>query len=146
MKFREQYSTVSKFDAKNITTQHNTAQYTKFAFLLVGRKGVMKGNTRRYSTKCTKFIWIMKIIKFRRRKIRVHSQTHQLSHLAFIVTTQFLSSCCISYSEKTNPPLQHWSIETIKMLDEYSPLCSNKNWRSVRNDENTRTIQVSNLK
>jgi len=63
----------------------------------------------------------MKIIKFpefRRRKIRVHSQTHLSSHLDIIVTAQFLAPAA-SHTAKRKP-----AVTTQK----------------YRNDQNTRRI------
>ena len=103
------------------TLPHNTTHQVCFYSCWQER-----GNERQYAAILNKMHQIIKFPDFRRRKIRVHSQTDHSSHLNIIVTAQFLSSCCISQSEKTDPPLQRISIEPIKILGEYSPLRWNK--------------------
>lgn len=140
-KFREKHSTVSEVVMENITTQRNTLS------LLEG-KGQWK-TTIVILNKMHKIYRSYKTYKnswFSKEKNTSALPDDLSSHLDIIITAEFLSSCCISNSEKTNPPLQHRNIETIKILSKHSPLRWHKCWRSVQNDENTRIIQVNNLK
>ena len=136
----------TKSDTKNITTQHNTTLQVCFSPCWQER-----GNERQYAAILNKMHQIYrnyenyKIFWIPKEKI-----TSSLPDAPFATSGYYRKSTVpklLVYltQQKGNPPLQHRSIETIKILGEYSPLRWNKNW-SVRSDENTRTIQVNNLK